>query len=137
MNRFILASFAALVISLASAAAIAAEPDWEKVKDVGRIQIVTHDEDGALRETSVWIVTQGDHGYVRTNDSRWLANIRRGSGVALRVGEQEFAVSASEPKDPALTARVEEQFKQKYGFMQKVMSAFRFREPTVLELTAR
>jgi hypothetical protein len=111
--------------------------DWQRFQDTDVIQIVTHDEDGALRETSVWIVTQGDHGYVRTNDSRWLANIRRGSGVALRLGEQEFAVSAREPNDAALSARVEEQFKQKYGFMQKVMSAFRFREPTVLELTAR
>ena len=101
------------------------------------IEIITHDEDGELRETSIWIVTEGDHGYVRTNDSRWLANIRRGSGVALRLGEQEFAVSAREPNDSALSARVEEQFKQKYGFMQRVMSAFRMREPTLLELTAR
>ncbi len=101
------------------------------------IEVVTRDENGELRETSVWIVAFDGHGYVRTNDSRWLANIRRGSDVALCVAEDEFAVAAREPNDPAIAARVEEGFKQKYGFMQRVMSVFRMTEPTVLELTAR
>ena len=127
---------AAVLLAVASAVR-AAELDWQRFQDADVIEILTQDEGGAPRETSVWIVSFDGHGYVRTNDSRWLANIRRGSGVALRLGEQEFAVSAREPNDAALSARVEEQFKQKYGFMQKVMSAFRFREPTVLELTAR
>ena len=125
-----------LALALASTAQAAAL-DWQRFQETDTIQIVTHDEDGELRETSVWIVAFDDHGYVRTNESRWLANIRRGSGVALRLGEQEFAVSAREPNDPALTARVEEHFKEKYGFMQRVMSTFRMREPTLLELTAR
>jgi hypothetical protein len=125
-----------LVLALAGVAQAAAL-DWQHFQDADVIEIVTHDEDGELRETSVWIVTLADHGYVRTNDSRWLANIRRGSGIALRLDEQEFAVTAREPNDAALTARVEEQFKQKYGFMQRVMSVFRMREPTLLELTAR
>ena len=128
----------ALLLALALAGtARAGALDWQRFQDADVIQIVTHDEDGALRETKIWIVTLDNHGYVRTNDSRWLANIRRGSGVALQLGEQEFAVSAREPNDAALSARVEEHFKQKYGFMQRVMSWFRMREPTVLELTAR
>ena len=125
-----------LVLGLAGSAQASAL-DWQRFQQADVIQILTHDEDGDRRATSIWIVAFDEHGYVRTNDSRWLANIRRGSGVALRLGEQEFAVSAREPNDPALTARVEEQFKQKYGFMQRVMSTFRRREPTLLELTAR
>jgi len=125
-----------LVLALAGSAQAAAL-DWQRFQETDVIEIVTHDEDGDRRETSIWIVAFDDHGYVRTNDSRWLANIRRGSGVALRLGEQEFAVLAREPNDAALTARVEEQFKQKYGFMQRVMSTFRMTEPTLLELTAR
>lgn len=115
----------------------AAALEWQRFQETDVIEIVTHDEDGERRETSIWIVAFDDHGYVRTNDSRWLANIRRGSGVALRLGEQEFAVSARESDDSALSARVEEQFKQKYGFIQRVMSTFRTSEPTLLELTAR
>ena len=93
-----------LVLALAGSAQAAAL-DWQRFQETDVIEIVTHDEDGDRRETSIWIVAFDDHGYVRTNDSRWLANIRRGSGVALRLGEQEFAVLAREPNDAALTAR--------------------------------
>ena len=131
-------SWAVVLLALALAgSARAAELDWQRFQDTDVIEVLTHDEDGAQRETSVWIVAFDGHGYVRTNDSRWLANIRRGSSVALRLGEDEYAVAAREPDDAAIDARVEEQFKQKYGFMQRVMSVFRMREPTVLELTAR
>ena len=125
-----------LALALADPAR-AAELDWQKFQDTDVIEVLTHDEDGALRETSVWIVAFDGHGYVRTNDSRWLANIRRGSSVELRLGEDEYAVAAREPDDAAIGPRVEEQFKQKYGFMQRVMSTFRMREPTLLEFTAR
>jgi hypothetical protein len=124
------------LLTLAASVGHAVEIDWQRLQDVDVVEILTHDEDGALRETSIWIVAFDGHGYVRTNDSRWLANIRRGSSVALRLGEEEFAVAAREPNEAAITARVEEGFKQKYGFMQRVMSTFRMREPTVLELTA-
>ena len=126
----------ALLLALAGAAR-AAGPDWQRAQEQSVVQILTHDEDGAQRETSIWIVSFDGRGYVRTNDSRWLANIRRGSPVTLRVEGDEFAVSAREVDDAALKERVEEGFKQKYGFTQRVMSAFRFREPTVLELTAQ
>jgi hypothetical protein len=130
--------WACLLLAAALApSARAAELDWRRFQDEDVIEVLTHDENGALRETSVWIVAFDDHGYLRTNDSRWLANIRRGSSVALRIGEEQFAVSAREPDDAALTARVEEQFKQKYGVTQRVMSFFRMREPTLLELTSR
>jgi hypothetical protein len=126
---------AATVLLALAGSARAAELDWQRFQDEDVIEIVTHDEDGALRETSIWIVSFDGHGYVRTNDSRWLANIRRGSSVALRLGEDEFPVTAREPNDAALTARVEEGFKQKYGFTQRVMSVFRMTEPTLLELS--
>ena len=113
----------------------ASQLDWQRFQEEDVVEVLTHDEDGALRETSVWIVAFDGHGYVRTNDSRWLANIRRGSSVALRIGEDEFPVTAREPGDDALSARVEEGFKEKYGFTQRVMSVFRMREPTTLELS--
>jgi hypothetical protein len=75
--------------------------------------------------------------FVRTNDSRWLANIRRGSGVRLRLEGSERAVTCEEVSDPARRAAVEEAFKTKYGFVQRVMSVFRMREPTVLRLAPK
>jgi hypothetical protein len=98
------------------------------------VELLTADEDGELRETSVWVVVVGDAAYVRTNDSAWLENIRRGSAVRLRVREVENSMHRVEVADAALKVRVEEAFKAKYGRLQRVMSALRLREPTVLEL---
>lgn len=113
-----------------------AEIDWPRFQQRDVIEVLTDDEGGARRETKVWIVTLDGQGYVRTNDSRWLANIRRGSPVALRLDAEEFAVAAAEKDDPELAARVEAAFKEKYGFVQSVMSLFRITEPTLLELRA-
>jgi len=41
-------------------------------------------------------------------------------------------VGEAEPKD-----RIEEAFKEKYGFVQRVMSFFRMREPTVMRVVPR
>jgi hypothetical protein len=121
----------ALVLTSPAARAL----DWTPYTEESTVEIVTRDEDGGVRETSVWMVVVEDHGYVRTNDSRWLANIRRGSPVAVRVRGSELPMSAREVDDAAVQARVEEAFLSKYGLMQRLMSALRFRVPTVLELT--
>jgi hypothetical protein len=125
----------ALVVSGFAAAISASAFDWTPARDDSVVEILTADGDGQLRETPVWIVVLGDAAYVRTNDSKWLANIRRGSPVRLRVREVESPVHAAEVNDAALAARVEEAFKAKYGLTQRVMSLLRFSEPTVLELT--
>jgi len=102
--------------------------------DTGTIEIATTDEDGESRETPIWIVVLDGEGYVRTNDSRWLANIRRGSDVEIRAEDTSLSVSAEEVDDEDTKARVEEAFKEKYGTMQRIMSFFRMQEPTVLRL---
>jgi len=116
--------------------AAAAAADWAPFAETKTIEIETQDEDGEARETKVWIVLVDGTGYVRTNDSRWLANIRRGSAIEIRAGETTLAVGASEVEDEATRERVEEAFKAKYGAMQKLMSFFRISEPTVLRLEA-
>jgi hypothetical protein len=122
-----------LVLALLAAPAAHAG-DWSPFAESDVVHIVTQDEDGAERDTPVWfVVVQGD-GFVRTNDSRWLANIRRGSSVALRLDETERAVTAEAVADAAVSAAVEEAFKAKYGLMQRIMSALRVREPTLLRL---
>lgn len=123
----------ALAILFAATAA-PAQTTWSPFEEAGVVQIVTQDEDGSERDTPVWFVVVDGAGYVRTNDSRWLANIRRGSSTVLRLDETERPVTGEEVGDGAVTAAVEEAFKTKYGLMQRVMSAFRMREPTVLRL---
>jgi hypothetical protein len=121
-------------LAFALAAAPAAASDWSPFAETDVVHVVTTDEDGAERDTKVWFVVVDGDGFVRTNDSRWLANIRRGSPLALRLEEVERPVAAEEVSDAAVAAAVEEAFKQKYGLVQRVMSVFRMREPTVLRL---
>jgi hypothetical protein len=52
----------------------------------------------------------------------------------LRLDETERRVTSEEVRDAAVTGAVEEAYKAKYGLMQRMMSAFRMREPTVLRL---
>jgi len=124
----------ALLVLLALAAPALAERDWSAFTEVDVVRIVTQDEDGAERDTPVWFVVVDGAGFVRTNDSRWLANIRRGGPVSLRLDETERTVTSEEVSDVAVTGAVEEAFKEKYGWFQRLMSRFRMREPTVLRL---
>ena len=123
---------AACLCLLASAAS--GQTLWSPFEEASVIRIVTQDEDGAERVTPVWFVTVDGAGFVRTNDSRWLANIRRGSRVELRLDTTRRPVSAEEVSDTVTTEAVEQAFLAKYGLVQRVMSAFRTREPTVLRL---
>jgi Uncharacterized protein conserved in bacteria (DUF2255) len=133
--RFVRGALGALVFAFFATAAAHAF-DWTPASEDSVVEILTSDADGTLRETPVWIVVLDGAGYVRTNDSKWLANIRRGSAVRLRVRDLESAMQVVEMDDAPLAARVEEEFKAKYGFTQRVMSLFRMSEPTVLKLTA-
>ena len=118
----------------AQASAIANPDEWRPFAERDVIEIITRDPDEDLRETKIWIVVLDGTGYIRTNNSRWLANIRRGSPIALRANEWESRVTAVEIDDPALKAKIETAFKKKYGLMQRMMSFFRISEPTVLGL---
>ena len=134
--RFVKSALWALVLIFGAGAALAEPFDWKTASSESVVEILTSDDDGTLRETPVWIVVIDGAGYVRTNESRWLANIRRHSAVRLRVQDAEHAVRATEIHDVQLAGRVEEAFKKKYGNTQRLMSLFRTSEPTVLRLTA-
>ena len=73
-----------LALAATAATANADELDWEHVADVRVIQVVTTDEDADERTTKVWFVLIDGVSYLRTNDSRWLENIRRDPGVRPR-----------------------------------------------------
>jgi hypothetical protein len=133
---FAKSALTALVVVLLSVAAFAGSFDWSSARDESVVEILTSDADGSLRETPIWVVVIDGAGYVRTNDSKWLANIRRGSAVRMRLRGVESPMSATEVRDAALADRIEEAFKAKYGVTQRLMSLFRINDPTVLKLAA-
>jgi hypothetical protein len=109
--------------------------DWAPYREDSTVEIITLDEDGSPRETRIWIVVVDEFGFIRTNDSKWLGNIRRDPAIRLRTRDVTADFAAEEIDDPAVYDRVEQAFKEKYGWMQKVMSAFRMSRPTVLRIS--
>ena len=132
-----LAGLLAAALAAAPDGARAAEIDWAPFAEESVVEILTVDPDGEPRETRLWVVVVGGAAYVRSNDSRWLANIRRDPEVRMRVREREYPLRAEETANRETTERVEETFKAKYGWMQRMLSALRLREPTVLRLEPR
>ena len=109
-------------------------PDWHALADVDVIHVITHDEDGDTRETPVWLVVLDGQPYLRTDGSRWLANIERGSAVHVRVEGLEFRVGAERATGSDLVERVDAATLEKYGWQERVISLFTTGAPDLLRL---
>lgn len=116
----------ALVLALVVAAsyARAQTPSWSALAEEDVIEILTHDADGALRETTVWVGVVDGVGYVRTGDTRWRGNIETSPNVVVRAGGAEYVLRAELVKDASLRARVNEVFRAKYGFQDRMLGWF-------------
>jgi hypothetical protein len=125
----------ALVLWLGAPCA-GADVDWAKLAEPGVVELITIDPDGDLRETKVWIVALEGRGWLRTSNSRWLANLRRDPNLKLRSGGQLFELRAEEVDDTQLRERVDAAMRAKYGWSDRVISAFRWRTPQLLRLSA-
>ena len=108
--------------------------DWSGFSEVDVIEVLTVDEDGDLRETKVWSVTVEGETYLRTSGSRWLENIRRDPKVRIRIEGAEYEQRASEVTTPELIESVDQSAREKYGWQDAFIHAFRMNEPQVLKL---
>ena len=126
-----------LLALLAAIPAAGAAPDWSAAKDVETVEIITTDEDGSLRATTIWLAVVDGQGYIRTGSTRWKANIERNPEVMLRIGDQEYALRAEFVTDAALKTRVEQTLHEKYGFSDSFISIFRIGDPNIMRLVPR
>jgi hypothetical protein len=109
--------FATLIAALLpfAAAAASAEPvNWNAAAEHDVIEVLSTDPDGALRESKVIVAALDGRGYVRTNDSRWFQNLVRDPNGAVRFDDTEYPVRAEVVGDPALRARVDAVFAERY-----------------------
>ena len=109
--------------------------DWSAVASVEVIEIVTTDEDGDVRETKVWFVLLDSVSYLRTNDSRWLENIRRDPNGKIIIDGAEYAQRAEEVTSEELLERVDAATREKYGFQDSLIHLFRISDPEILKLS--
>jgi hypothetical protein len=137
-SRARVALFGCAALSAAWLAPAAARAiDWAAADAERVVEIVTRDEDGAPRETKIWLVVVDGEGYIRTGGTRWWGNVERDPDVLLRVAGAEHPLRAALVTDEALLARVVASFRTKYGFSDRMAGLVRFGDTHVMRLERR
>lgn len=125
----------AIVCGLAVAGrAHGAAYDWNRWADFETIEVISTDEDGGARITTVWIVVLDHYPYLRTAGTTWGDNVEREGQLRLRSDLGELTVRAERVLDPTEVDRVVDAFREKYGTTDRVMEWFRFGERRVFRL---
>lgn len=116
----------------------AAEPDWNSVADVEEVRVLTTNQDGTPRETTIWLAVVDGRGYIRTSGwTRWGDNVERNPEIALRIGDTEYPLRASFVEDEALRAKIVATFREKYGRLDGFLGVFRGSKPRIMRLDPR
>jgi hypothetical protein len=138
MSQRVAVTVALSGLLLAAPSALAAAPDWNAVADVEEIQVLTTNEDGTSRETTIWLAVVDGQGYIRTSGSTtWGDNVERDPDIRLRIEGQEYPLYATFVTDEALREQVVQTFRAKYGWIDGFLGFFRGREPRIMRLDPR
>ena len=132
-----------LALGVALAACVAARParahpgNWSQLADIDTIQILTTDENGGTRTTTIWLAVRKDEGYVRTGNTTWGGNVERNADVVVRIAGKEYPLRATRVTDPVVIDEVTEAFGQKYGLMDTLSGLIRMGDPKIFRLDPR
>jgi hypothetical protein len=107
------------------------------VEDVDVVEIITQDEDGDARETKVWIVEVEGEAYLRTNDSRWLENLRRDPNARLSIAGTVYPVVTEVLLGPSWIEKVDAASASKYGWQERMIHVIRLGEPAIIRVRPR
>ena len=138
LRPYVCVLLGAVACLLGAVAAGAAELDWNSVADVEEVLVVTTNEDGTPRETTIWLAVVDDQGYIRTGGwTKWGDNVVRNPDIALRIGDTEHPLRASFVEDVALRERIVAAFREKYGRVDGFLNVFRGSKPLIMRLDPR
>ena len=126
-----------VMIVAAEPGAAALEPDWNAVSDTETVEVLTEDEDGSLRVTTVWPPVQDGEAYVRTGDTRWGSNVTRSGKLTLRIRDDEYPLNVEFEEDDTRRERIKQGFRDKYGWFDGLISGFRGAHPKHMRLVSR
>jgi hypothetical protein len=118
-------------------AAQAQLPDWSAVADTETVEVLTEDEDGSLRVTTVWLLVLDGEGYVRTGGTSWGANVVRSGNLTLRIDENEYPLGVEFEEDEDLRAQIEQGFRDKYGWSDGLIGWIRGNHPLHMHLVSQ
>ena len=112
----------------------AAAPDWNAAAELQTVEVISTEEDGGSRLTTVWIVVLDHQAYLRTGGTRWGDNVEREGKLRLRLPSGEYELRAEKVLSEAEKERVVGAFREKYGTTDAVMEIIRFGEVRVFRL---
>jgi hypothetical protein len=75
--------------------------------------------------------------YLRTNGSKWLANLRRDPNLGLRIDDREYEARAEEIPGDDIVERVDRASVEKYGWQERFIHVFRMKKPDILRISSR
>ena len=127
----------AAALELQALSSAAASPDWNAVATTDTVQVITKNQDGTLKTTTVWLAVVDGQGYIRTGNTRWWANIERDRDVTLRIQDSEYPLRVELVDDPGLSQRVEDAFRAKYGWVDRALDLVRSGSPHIMKLLPR
>ena len=127
-------------VILASALAVAssaesATPDWSKWADLQTVQVISTDQGGRERTTTVWIVVVDGQAYLRTGRTIWGGNVEREGKLKLKGEPGEYQFRAERITDPALEEKVMAAFRAKYGFSDVISGVIRLGQHRIFRLS--
>ena len=123
-----------LALAVAVAGPALAAIDWTKYTDTQTIDVITTDEEGGSRVTTIWIVVLDYQAYIRTAGTTWGDNVEREGGLSLREASGDRPLRAERVLSEAEVERVVAAFREKYGTTDAVMEIIRFGEVRVFRL---
>ena len=115
----------------------ASPPVWSDVAAVEEVEVLTHDEDGELRETTIWLAVVDGDGFVRTGGSSWGKNLQRDPSLVLRIEGAEYPLRAEFVEDDGLRDRITDTFREKYGFSDWLITPIRGSRPMIMRMLPR
>jgi hypothetical protein len=127
-----------LLAAQPSAAGTTSGPvDWTRYAGETTIEVVSTDADGSRRETTVWMVVVEGRAFVRTGNTHWGDNVASRPDVLVRIGAEEIPVRAELVKDASVQRVVEEAFRTKYGWEDRLVSSVFRSVPRIFHLEPR
>jgi hypothetical protein len=125
-----------LAFSLAvGSSAEAATPDRSKWADLQTVQVISTDEGGRARTTTVWIVVVDGQAYLRTGRTIWGRNVEREGKLKLKGEPGEYQFRAERITDPSLEEKVMAAFRAKYGFRDVISGVIRLGQHRIFRLS--
>lgn len=131
-----------LLVLLSVACSSTPEPSepktsWSAVAEPDTVVIETRDAEGETHDTTIWIVEVEGSVFIRTGDTRWYRRLSETWTARLRAAGSVHPVRARLVEDPELRAAVQERYREKYGFTDRLVGWVTFGEPRIMELRPR